>query len=76
MAKRNLNGHHYPSSRNTSPDNRAACHHKPRRNYWGNLHDEDTYDEEAYDMGRYDGISSLYDSEDDHDSYYDSDSYY
>lgn len=44
---------------------------KPRRNYWGNLYDEDTYNENRNIMsvGNYD--YSDYDRNDDHDSYYD-----
>lgn len=48
--------------------------HKPRRNYWGNLYEEDTYKEEynhttpSYDY-------SDFDSEDDNSSYYDSNGY-
>ena len=44
---------------------------KPRRNYWGNLYDDDTFDENINIMstGNYD--YSDFDSEDDHDSYYD-----
>ena len=40
----------------------------PTRNYWGNLYDEDTYDEERHHFN--DNGSALYDAEDDHDSYY------
>ena len=47
--------------------------HRPRRNYWGNLKEEDTYQEEVSKPQYYD--YSNYDSEDDHSSYYDNDSY-
>ena len=44
---------------------------KPRRNYWGNLYDDDTFDENINIMstGNYD--YSDFNSEDVHDSYYD-----
>lgn len=54
------------------PDGRVGTH-KPRRNYWGNLYDEDTFDEEDVEQQNYD--YSDYDSEDSGDSYYNSDSY-
>lgn len=46
---------------------------KPRRNYWGNLLDEDTYHEDRIDNFNYD--YSDFDGEDDHDTYYNDDSY-
>lgn len=44
---------------------------KPRRNYWGNLDNDDTFDENENIMSPKDYDYSNYDSEDDHDSYYD-----
>ncbi len=43
---------------------------KPRRNYWGNLNEDDTFDENdnAFEPEDYD--YSDYDEEDDHDSFY------
>ena len=37
--KRNINSSSYPI-----PDGHPT-RHRPRRNYWGNLYDEDTFDE-------------------------------
>lgn len=62
----------YSSVNYPTPDGKST-RHRPRRNYWGNLYDEDTYDEnrkKSHDYG-----SALYDSEDDHDSYYESGGY-
>ena len=47
--------------------------HKPRRNYWGNLYNEDTYNEEVSHTQNYD--YSDFDVEDDHSSFYDIDNY-
>lgn len=55
-----------------TPDGKSSSH-RPRRNYWGNLYDSDTYDEERHHNNDYG--SALYDSEDDHDSYYESGGY-
>lgn len=44
---------------------------KPRRNYWGNLYNEDTFDENENVMAPDNYDYSDYDPEDDHDSYYD-----
>ena len=41
---------------------------KPRRKYWGNLYDEDTYKED--ELKQYDYDYSDYDREDDHDYTY------
>lgn len=54
------------------PDGHPTLH-RPRRNYWGNLKEEDIFREEVESKSFYD--YSDYDSEDDHSSYYDSDSY-
>ncbi len=48
--------------------------HRPRRNYWGNLYDEDTFDEDRHNFTA-DSESVLYDEEDDHDSYYETNGY-
>jgi hypothetical protein len=63
----------YSSVKMPEPDGHPTFH-KPRRNYWGNLYEEDTYKEEynhttpSYDY-------SDFDSEDDNSSYYDSNGY-
>lgn len=46
---------------------------KPRRNYWGNLYEEDIYRENRVEEQHYD--YSDYDPEDDNDSFYDHDGY-
>ena len=43
---------------------------KPRRDYWGNIYDEDTFDENANIMATENYDYSDFDSEDDHDSFY------
>lgn len=63
---------HYTSSQYPEADGRVTVH-KPRRNYWGNLIDEDTFTEEQYNHSDYD-FSDI-DPEDDHDGYYGSDNY-
>lgn len=68
MAKKN----NYSSVKYPTPDGKST-RHRPRRNYWGNLYDEDTYDEDRHRFN--DNSSPLYDSEDDHDSYYESGGY-
>ena len=62
----------YSSVKYPIPDGKSSSH-RPRRNYWGNLYDSDTYDEERHHNNDYG--SALYDSEDDHDSYYESGGY-
>ncbi|MCI6803180.1 MAG: hypothetical protein MR893_07515 [Prevotellaceae bacterium] len=54
-----------------NPDGKRG--HCPRRNKWGNLYDENIYDENHHRFN--DNGSALYDSEDDHDSYYESGGY-
>ena len=49
---------------------RKAKDVKPRRNYWGNLYDEDTLDENRNIMSTEYYDYSDFDSEDDHDAYY------
>ena len=44
---------------------------KPRRDYWGNIDDDDTFDENRNIMSTEDYDYSDFDLEDDHDSYYD-----
>jgi hypothetical protein len=51
----------------------VVTRHKPRRNYWGNLYEDDTYKEESHYTPDYD--YSNYDENDDHDSYYDNSNY-
>lgn len=43
---------------------------KPRRDYWGNLYNEDTFYENANIMATENYDYSDFDTEDDHDSYY------
>lgn len=62
----------YASAKMPTPDGKST-RHRPRRNYWGNLFDEDTYQEEKSERQYYD--YSNYDSEDDGSSYYDNDAY-
>lgn len=61
------------SSSYPSPDGHPT-RHRPRRNYWGNLYDEDTFDEDRHSFTE-DSGTALYDAEDDHDSYYESNGY-
>lgn len=48
-----------------------STNHRPRRNYWGNLKEEDTYRENFHASFNYD--HSNHDHEDDHDGFYDND---
>lgn len=71
MAKNKHRGS-YTSVNMPEPDGHPT-YHKPRRNYWGNLFEEDTFNEEPSRPQNYD--YSNFDPEDDHSSYYDNDSY-
>ena len=53
--------------------NEGIGQRKPRRNYWGNLYEEDIYRENRVEEQHYD--YSNYDPEDDNDSFYDHDGY-
>ena len=53
--------------------NEGIGQRKPRRNYWGNLYEEDIYRENRAESQDYD--YSNYDPEDDNDSFYDHDGY-
>lgn len=53
--------------------NEGIGQRKPRRNYWGNLYEEDIYREHRVESQDYD--YSNYDPEDDNDSFYDHDGY-
>lgn len=53
--------------------NEGIGQRKPRRNYWGNLYEEDIYRENRVEIQDYD--YSNYDPEDDNDSFYDHDGY-
>ncbi len=69
---------HHTTTRNYSIDNNPVADgrvgtHKPRRNYWGNLYDEDIYDEERVVNIYYD--YSDYDPEDSGDTYYNNERY-
>lgn len=70
MAKRKNSG--YSSASMPTPDGHPSLH-RPRRNYWGNLFEEDIYREEESKPSHYD--YSDYDCEDDNSSYYDNESY-
>ena len=56
-----------------SRGNEGIGQRKPRRNYWGNLYEEDIYRENRLESQDYD--YSNYDPEDDNDSFYDHDGY-
>ena len=77
MKKKYLNPYRDDYSQEFHPKAKAtsAVYHKPRRNYWGNIFDEDTLEGREKDFIDEDGSNSLFDSEDDHDGYYDSDGY-
>lgn len=62
----------YSSTDMPIPDGHPTFH-RPRRNYWGNLMEEDTYNEESSKRKIYD--YSDFDPEDDNSSYYDNDNY-
>lgn len=53
--------------------NEGIGQRKPRRNYWGNLYEEDIYRENRVEEQHYD--YSNFDPEDDNDSFYDHDGY-
>ena len=53
--------------------NEGIGQRKPRRNYWGNLYEEDIYRENRVESQDYD--YSNYDPDDDNDSFYDHDGY-
>lgn len=53
--------------------NEGIGQRKPRRNYWGNLYEEDIYRENRVEEQHYD--YSDYDPEDDNDNFYDQDGY-
>ena len=53
--------------------NEVISQRKPRRNYWGNLYEEDIYRENRVEQQNYD--YSDYDPEDDNDNFYDQDGY-
>ncbi len=72
MAKTKYKGGKFSSVDMPEPDGHPTFH-KPRRNYWGNLYDEDTYTEEVSHNQNYD--YSDFDAEDDHSSFYDNDNY-
>lgn len=72
MAKNRHKNGSYTSVNMPEPDGHPTFHN-PRRNYWGNLSEEDTYKEETSLPQNFD--YSDFDPEDDHSSYYDNDSY-
>ncbi len=67
MAKREIKSY---STINKAVLTGHPTQHQPRQNYWGNLHEEDTYDEELSLPQNY--HYSDFDPEDDHSSFYDS----
>ena len=75
MKKKNLYRNDYSSDFHPNSDGTAAVYHKPRRDYWGNLYDEDTIEGGENPYIDENGADSLFDTEDDHDCYYDSDGY-
>ncbi len=70
--KKHKNKQSYYNDNMPVPDGHPS-YHRPRRNYWGNLIEEDIFREEIESKSFYD--YSDYDSEDDHSSYYDHESY-
>lgn len=74
MKRNKTNSGHYADSRDLYPEAGGPVGvRKPRRNYWGNLFEEDIFREESTEKHNYD--FSDYDPEDDHSSYYDQDGY-
>ena len=63
----------YTSADYPEPDG-YSTRHRPRRDYWGNVYDRDTFDQDRHNMNA-DCDSALFDAEDDNDSYYESDGY-
>lgn len=75
MKKEQIQEHYfdpYSTAEYPVPDGKLTKH-RPRRNYWGNLSEEDTYSEDTLSSPDYD-YSSL-DYEDDHDNFYNDDNY-
>lgn len=63
----------YSTAEYPEPDGKPT-RHRPRRNYWGNLiEEEEAHEEVSYTSSPYD-YSDL-DYEDDHDNYYTNDHY-
>lgn len=64
---RKRSGNRISSIEHPAKDGKST-NHRPRRNYWGNLNEEDTYSENprtsSYDHSKY---------EDDHDGFYNND---
>ena len=77
MSKKTRNHYRddYSSEFHPNADGKAPVYHKPRRNYWGNLYEEDTLVGSQQSYIDEDSSDSLFDAEDDHDSYYGSDGY-
>lgn len=64
---------YYKSTSYPVPDGHPT-RHRPRRNFWGNLYEEDTIDEDYHNFSSA-SDTALYDAEDEHDSYYESNGY-
>lgn len=62
----------YSSVEYPIPDGKSI-RHRPRKNYWGNLIENDTYQENSYNSSNYDYSDSDY--EDDHDNFYSNNHY-
>jgi hypothetical protein len=74
MSKKYTGGYSSRNQKSSMPvQDGKVTRHKPRRNYWGNLYEDDTYKEETHYTPNYD--YSDYDENDDHDSYYDNSNY-
>lgn len=72
MSKKRSRSGSFSTADNPIVDGKSS-RHRPRRNYWGNLKEEDTYQEEHVVSRNYD--YSDYDPEDDASSYYENDGY-
>ena len=77
MGKKSRNHYRDDYCRDFHPksDGTAPVYHRPRRNYWGNLYEEDTLDGVKPSYVDEDSSNSLFDSEDDHDCYYETEGY-
>ena len=71
MRKKSRNAYRYDYCSESRPNSegKATIYHKPRRDYWGNLFDEDTVEGAEPSYIDEDGSNSLIDTEDDHDCF-------
>ena len=65
----------YTSECHPKSKGQGKVYHQPRRNYWGNLFDEDTVEGRERLFMDESGTDSLFDPEDSADSFYDNDNY-